>query len=416
MAVGKDLNVLEGGLKSALATGQLGVWKNGSETSMAVGALAAGDQFVIAYKDVDGEIVNLPSIKYSNILTKSKAPYAAATQKKVYVGYNGTSGSIEVTNSALYLLNTILLSTKKAWAGQPPYERASYSSDATATEYEIAIGLLTDATKNFTSAKPNKVTAVLPGLICSATVTVANDFTGDAAVVLGSNVITITESGNNNDAAVYGAGNADLAVGDFIRVGGVGAGTALTSEIYKVVALGGAKTSSILAVLDRPVAQASGTYAAATHDLEVIPAATATNVATHYGLSLTAQAMKFKPGLFAYEVIGFEVVLNPLAFGSTVVTTATANTVGTGTYEEVAEIEWTLNGNRGETYRVANYPVARVLNAVSGKTYNVVEVNFFNNDTQGLDKNPRSFASILIATEVSAGGNIYASLGTILGV
>lgn len=404
MAVGKDLNILEGGLKSALATGQLGVWKNGSATSMAVGALAAGDQFVISYKDVDGEIVNLPSVKYSNIASKSKAAYAAATQKKVYVGYNGTTGSIALTNSTLYLLNVILLSTTKAWAGQPPYERASYTSDATATELEIALGLLADATKNFTSAKPNKVTAVLPGLIASTAVVATNRWDHAATVTQGSATIAIATD------TKYGTGT-QAVVGDYVRMGTVGGGTALTSEIYKIISI-----DTLNVTLDRPVAEASGTYATATNDCEVILAATIANAATHFGLSFTAQAMKFKPGLFKYEVIGFEVVANPLAFVSTPITVATANTVGTGTYEEVAELEWTLNGNRGETYRVANYPVARVLNATAGKTYTINEVNYTVADTQGLNANPKSFASLLIATEISGGGNVYASLNTILGL
>ena len=405
MAVGKDLNILEGGLKSALATGQLGVWKNGSATSMAVGALAAGDQFVIAYKDVDGEIVNLPSIKYSNITSKSKAAYAAATQKKVFVGFNGTSGSIAINNSSLYLLNTILLSTTKAWAGQPPYERASYTSDATATELEIALGLLADATKNFTSAKPNKITAVLPGLICSTAVVAGNLLDHNATVVKGSDTIAVATN------LTYAATVGTLALGDYLRIGTVGGGTVLTSEIYKITAI-----NALNVTVDRPISNVSGTYATATADIEVIPAATVANAATHFGLSFTGQPLAFKPGLFKYEVIGFEIVLNPLAFSGTPTTVATANTFGTGTYEEISEFEWELNGNRGEKYRVASYPVARVLNATSGKTYNVVEVNYVNADTQSLDSNPKAYASILIGTEVSAGGNIYASLGTILGV
>lgn len=404
MAVGKDLNILVGGLKSALATGQLGVWKNGSATSMAVGALAAGDQFVIAYKDVDGEIVNLPSVKYSNIISKSKAPYAAATQKKVYVGYNGTTGSIAVNNSTLYMINAILLSTTKTWAGQPPYERASYTSDANATQREIAEGLLADAIKNFTSAKPNKITAVMPGLICSTAVVAGNAIDHNVTVTKGSDTVTVATN------LTYAATTGTLTAGDYLRIGSVGGGTALTSEIYKVVAI-----NTLDITLDRPVQADSGTYATATDDIEVIPAATVAG-AINFGLVFTGQPMTFKPGIFKYEVIGFEIVLNPLAFSGTITTVATSNTIGTGTYEEVSETEWFLRGFRGETYRVASYPVDKPLNATSGKTYNINEINFLNQDTQGLASNPKAFASLLIATEVSGGGNIYASLNTILGL
>ena len=153
---------------------------------------------------------------------------------------------------------------------------AAYESDASATQTEIADALVLNAVKNFEVEKQKSgITVTKAGRINSAAVTATNDFTGDTTVVKGSKVISIAESGNNNDAAVYGAGNADLAVGDYVRIGTVGGGTALTSQVYKVTALGGAKTSSITATLDRPVLEASGTYAAATHDIEVIPAATA---------------------------------------------------------------------------------------------------------------------------------------------
>lgn len=411
LIVGKDITPSTG-LRSALSTGQMGVYKNGSQTA-ANDALTAGDVFTISFKDADGQVINTPHIKYDNIVRKSASTYAAATQKLTYVGYNGTTGSLAVSNSDVYIMRVILKDPTRTLQEHPLYEYAEFTSDASATQVEIADGIIASAIKNFTSAKPKKVTVVQPGRICNAAVTTANDFTGATTVVQGSNVITITEASGANDAGVYGAGNVDLAVGDYVRIGGVGAGTALTSQVYKVTALGGSKTTSILATLDRPVLEASGTYAAATHDAEVIPAAAAASA--NWGISLLGVALPFSPGLYKYGILDFEVLLNE-AFDTTLVTDSVAPYKGVGTYSEVAELESFLKYNRGETYRVASYPVNRTLNATSGKTYNYIVVDYKMNDTQALDRKVESYATLMIATEVDSSGTPHASIKTVLGI
>jgi len=405
IVIGKDLDLLASGTRASLASGQVGVFANGSQTPK-TDALAAGDIFTIAYKNADGEVVNTPHIEYSNILRKSSTAYAAATQKKVYVGYNGTTGSINVENSDSYILSVILKDTTTAFATHPPYEYAEYQSDADATEKEIAEGIIASAILNMTAIyKTNKKVMVQPGLIASAAVTTANALDNNTTVVQGSNTITVATN------LQYNAGGGTLAVGDFVRIGTVGGGTALTSEVYKVTAI-----NSLVVTLDRPVVEASGTYATATDDVEVITAATAANVATNWGISLTGVAQEFKAGLLKYQVVDFEAVLNSSAFDNTLITTATARTKGTGTYEEIAEIESFLKGNRGETFRVASYPVTKTLDATSGKTYDVIVFDYKDTSVTGIDRQIEHYGTVIIATEDESGATLNTDLKTVLGI
>lgn len=413
--VGKDVAPLaETAGRASLSAGQIGVFKNGSSLAIdGTTALAAGDKFKIVYMNVDGNIVESPMYDYDLIINKKAVAYTAGTEQKTVVGYNGTTGSIAVANSDVYHIHMTRRDSSATLAEHGLFKLvAAYQSDASATQTEIADALILNAVKNFELEKAKSgVTVTKVGRINSAAVTATNDFTGDTTVVIGTKTISIAEAGTSNDAGVYGSTPADLAVGDYVRIGSVGGGTALTSQVYKVVALGGAKTSSIIATLDRPVLEASGTYAAATHDIEVIPSASVAN----WGLTFESAPVKFVPGLFKYQNVTFDITLSD-AFGSTLITDLAYPTKGVGTYKEVAEIEWELRGNRGEGYKVASYPVSQNLNATSGKTYDVISLDFANDDARGLDKNTRSWHSLIIFTEAEDDVTVHTDLKAVLNI
>lgn len=412
--VGKN-TALATGARSAMTAGQLGIFVNGSTTASA-SALSTGNRFKVVLKDNNGNFIESPLLDVDQLTRKVATDYAAPTEKKVYIGYNGSTGSVGVANSTVYLMHMNMQDSTSTW-GEHPYFKmiAAYQSSASATQTEIVDALILNAVKNFEREVALGVDYVKVGRINSAAVTATNDFTGDTTIVQGSDVISIAESGNNNDAAVYGAGAVDLAVGDYVRIGSVGGGTALTSQVYKVTALGGAKTSAITATLDRVVLEASGTYAAATHDIEVIPAASVSN----WGLSFEGKPLAFEAGLKEYRKVDFTIQLGS-DFPTTLVTVSTSGTKGDGTYQEVAENEWDLKGNRGETYRVASYPVTINLNATVGATYDTINVDFTNSNSIAIDKNVLSFGSLLIYvandTAGTSGSTAYTNLKTVFGL
>lgn len=394
---------LSTGAASALTAGQIGVFVDGATTAQNT-VLTTGERFQVLMKDSSGNIVNSPWIDFNNITGKSATNYTAPTEKLVYVGYNGTSGSLAVNNSSVYTMHMNLQDGSKTF-GEHPYFKmvAAYKSDATATQTEIADALVVNAVKNFEREVAKGIDYIAVGRINSAAVTAGNALDNNATVVNRSNTVTVATAVN------YATGTA-LAVGDYLRIGGVGAGTALTSQVYKVTAI-----NSLVVTLDRPVLEASGTYATASDDIEVIPAANVAN----WGLSFKGKPLAFEAGLKAYRKVDFDVQLSE-GFGTTPITVSTEASKGEGTYYQVAENEWLLKGNRGETYRVADYPLTNTLNAVSGQTYDTVVVSFTNNNSIQIDHEVKSYITLVfyVATDTAgtSGSTAYTNLKSVFGL
>jgi len=403
IVVGKDLDLVTSAQTRAdLVAGKIGVFKNGVATGVTT-ALTAGDSFKIVYMNVDGNIIESPVYQYNDLKQKNATNYVAGAEQKTYVGYNGTTGSITVANSSIYHIHLTRKDWSATWGEHANIKlAAAYESDATATETEIADALVVNASRTFMGEKTKSgVLVTKAGRINSATVTAANAIDNDTTVTQYVNAVTVAT------AATYNTGTA-IAVGDSLRIGSVGGGTALTSQVYKVTAV-----NSLVLTLDRPVLEASGTYATATDDIEVIPSATA--IAANWGLSFESAPVKFNPGLFKYQNVTFDTTLSE-AFGSTLITEATAAYKGTGTYKEVAEVEWELRGNRGEGYKVASFPVSLNLNADSTKTYDMIYLHFEDSSTVTLDGHSTSFHSLLIATEDESSATAFTDLKTVLGI
>ena len=400
---------LSTGAVSALATGQIGVHQNG-ETSGDAGALVAGDRFQVFLKDLNGNLVNSPMIDFDNIRSSNAVNYTAPTEKLVYIGYNGTTGSLEVNNSTVYTMHMNIQDGTKTWGEHPLFKMvAAYESDATATETEIADALVLNAVKNFEREVALGVDYIKVGRISSAATAAGYDFDGNFVVVQGSPVATATSTGQ------YNTGSA-IAVGDYVRVGATTTtAVALTSQVYKVTALSGAATNVI--TFDRPILEASGTYATASNYTQVIPSLTA--LAADWGLSFQGKPLAFDPGLKKYQKVIFDVQLGD-GFGSTLNTVSTGASKGEGSYMQVAENEWLLTGNRGEPYRVASYPVSKSLGASSVETYDTVVVHFTNNNSIQIDREVKSYISLVFYvvndTAGTSGSTAYTNLKTVFGL
>ena len=80
-------------------------------------------------------------IKQGNILSVKNVITAAAAEQLSYIGYNGTSGSIEVANSKLFVVRVTLKEQDITGQGQQIILNAPYKSDASATQLEVSLGL-----------------------------------------------------------------------------------------------------------------------------------------------------------------------------------------------------------------------------------------------------------------------------------
>lgn len=408
MLVGKDLNLLANtGTRADLAVGQLGVFLVGSKTALGTGGtdLAAGDRFTIATKNSKGVIVETPVIEYSNIMSKSITPYAAGTQRSRAIGFNGTSGTIEVVDNGTYTAHIFFKDNSSTFGQGVPVKFGVYGASSNATQAEIASGLALNINKNAKKEKPAIIKAEVlvndGGLATSG---------GVLTLVNGSKFVGIVESaGGALDAGKYNADGATIAAGDYLRIG-----TAVTDPCYLVTAVTGGGTAAATLTLGQPYLGVSNASLAAA-GAEVIAAATAATAGA--GVKLTANALTdaFEPGLVRYDFTEFDVQIGG-DFGATPQTSLTTPSLGAGTYWGVAQNEWFLKGNRGEAWRVGNYPKTITLEATSGKTYNQITFSYATTNAKTIDRTVASFGTVMIATEVPGTGAVYAQLGDVLNI
>lgn len=394
LLVGKNLSILANtGKRADLATGQIGVFKVGSQTAVGSSALAAGDRFTIATKNSKGVIVESPVIEYSNIKSKTATAYAAATQRSRAIGYNGTSGSIDPIDSEQYVAHIFWKDNSTTFAQGTPVKFGAYEASASATQAEIANGLTVNLNKNFRRENPAMIKAEV--------------LLSDAGDALGTAVDTITLKNGSKyftaDDIDDATTNTALAVGDYLRIG-----TATTSPCYLITAIDTVNNIGTLATPYQGV-----DYSAEDTAFERISAADAATADAGVLLTALATTGSFQPGVIRYDFTEFDIELGS-GVGATTQSVVTTPSLGAGTYYEVAQNEWFLKGNRGETWRVGSIPKDITLEATSGKTYNQIVVEYATNGSKTIDRTVASFGTLMIAIEV--GTNVYATLQTVLGI
>jgi hypothetical protein len=397
LLVGKDLDTLANtGKRSDLAVGQIGVFLVGSQTALGANALTAGQRFTIATKNSKGVIVETPVMEYDNIKSKSFTGYAAPAERVRAIGFNGVSGAIDPINYANYVAHIFWKDNSKTFGQGIPVKFAAYAADGSATQAEIAAGLVNNFNKNFQREKPKLIKAEV---LLNSAGTIVPTGAGTVSFTNGSKYVKF------NTAIDDATGAAKLAVGDYIK-----AATGASAVAYKIVAI---DVATDIATLDTPYQGATATIANAT--AKIVLAATAATADA--GVKLTGMPLTegFEPGVIRWDFIDFEIQLGS-EVGSTTQSVITNPTLGAGSYYEVAQNEWFLKGNRGEAWRVGNYPKNVTLEATAGKNYEQFTVNYATTNAQTIDRTVNSYGSVIIAVESASAGNIVASLKTILGV
>ena len=324
-------------------------------------------------------------IKQNNILSYKGALDAAGTEQISYIGYNGTSGAIEVANSKLYVIRLGLKEKDQTGQGQEWIINAPYKSTASATEDAIANGLALSLANavNRQTVKPMKVE-----LIANTAHAATGAFDNTCTVVNGEKLVTV---GTNKQ---YDTGT-ELAVGDYVRFSAAPAvtGSLVSDGIYKVVEL----VSTTQFAVDRPIEASSQAYTAALVGATVLNAAKI--AAADLGLRLTGIARAFDPGKFRYSKVDFHIGLDSSeSFGDTGITLSQAMSLGSGTYEQIAEREWELEGNRGSVYEGDFMQPTRKADAVSTSTYDQIGITYFGDHSVGaVGATPRRNKQLLLA-------------------
>ena len=329
-----------------LADGEI-VVLNSTDGILAAGSTISDSPFIrIVQRDggtaSSSELISSLKIDGRNVVSFTGRSFAAPQNQIYNIGYIG-SGVLDIDNinSNEYILRITYKHDKEMWSQRSNTRSYYYTSDSAATPEEVA--------RNF---------AVLIGDDTSADVLVERRC-NNGGVVAGSS-FTVT---NGSKAVTLAAADTLVAAGVYVRIGG----TALTDPVYRVLSVSGLTVN-----LDQPY---EGTSAAGVV-YETITAALAT--AAIWGLRLTGVTYTFNAntvGKFKYERVSFDVSLG--AFGTTTLTKTQEAGRGSGTYEEIAELEYFAQGFDGIIDRVGDSaPVLRV-NATAAETYDIISIEAF---------------------------------------
>lgn len=377
----------------ALETNEIALIVEGETTSDDLSdALGSGETFRVVLKDSNGKLhfsnrINPDSANYRTL----KQAQSAATEQIEYIGYNGTSGSIDVINSNVYAVRLDLIGTTVKEFNRRYIKEGFYESGASATEYAIATGIAKSLTQNFSreAEKDLKAERVNSG-------TGVATAGGAVSVSHGSEYITIVESSSEDDAGEYDT-STEIAVGDFIRFG---SDTDTEYPVYKVTSVSGVGTASATIGIDLPYQGETESIAAA--DVGVIASADEGD----WGVKLTGIERDFQPGLTPYTKATWSTQL--LDFGDTTLTEDQAASKGVGTYEEVAALEAQFLTNKGGdyVYRASTPAPSLNLNANSSDApYDIYVIEAQNEMSTALGDQVNSPFQVYIALDTDGSGD-----------
>ena len=328
-------------------------------------------------------------IEVSSISNVNSAAGAERVNQVTSIGYDGTSGSIDVTANNLYYIRLYIQELLSAESDGQKIKHGVFKSTSSSTQADIALGLTSSLINNFLREAEEFITFKA---LCDEAVTAANDFVNDITVTKGSKVVSVAT------ALTWGTVPTTLAVGDFVRMGSNGAGTALTDDVYRVEAV---DTVALTFTVDRPIQIESQVLTAASSDAEVIAAAT--GVLAEWGVVLTGADLSFGYPDYKYKIARWETQLEN--FGSTLLG-ETAGSPGVGTYESIASLEHFLKGFQGEIYRMGSpniyQPILVADSAVAGGAYQVITFKHNNSIVTGSFTNEVSPKQVIVAIPETA--------------
>lgn len=362
-----------------LADGEVVVTKEDGRTILAAAASPMPAKVRVVQRKGD-KLVASPILDGSKLKSYKGAAHAAATEQVTYIGYNGSSESIDVINSNVYLTRVIRQDTQATFLSKEMMKFGTFKSSASASQSEIALGLASSLIANFTR-EPEK--EIKFETVCS-----------DAGAALSATTGTMTV--NNGSKIVTAATDIDgeLLVNEFWR-----AGTAVTDAVYKVISF---DTVANTMTLDRPYEGASEVFGAtATEQITV-----ALGAAADWGVKMSGLARKFAPGTFKYSKVRFEVTLAE-DFGSTVITKSVAATEGVGMYEQVAELEWFVGSNPIERIGTPSPVITASVGTESGHGYGWIEIACDNVSHVGVAGAAVSKIEVKIACNGGAAGGTF---------
>lgn len=256
-------------------------------------------------------------------VTKYSGAYPVyPVQQVVSVGYNGTTGSIDLsTPSKLFKIS--YKHNQLVWSEQVfkrVYETSGSTQAKVASDISEQINFMSLPALNGVYSTGDYVSAVM---LCNHAGAAITGTATTLTVTKGSNTVVMNNTHN-------------LTSGDYVRINGTGT----TNPVYRVQSVNGNTIT-----LGSPYQSSSGAIAIAS--VEIITAAQASTAA--FGFTLTGLPLTWSINPAAnnrYEIVSFDV--HPgTGWGSTTITNVQDPILGSGLLPQVTEIEWFSLGFEG---------------------------------------------------------------------
>jgi len=245
-----------------------------------------------------------------------------ARQQIISVGYNGTTGSIDLS-TASKLFKISYKHNQLVWSEQVfkrVYETSGSTQAKVASDISEQINFMSLPALNGVYSTGDYVSAVM---LCN-----------HAGAAITGTATTLTVTKGSNTAVMNNTHN--LTSGDYVRIGG----TSTIDPVYRVQSVNGNTIT-----LGSPYQSSSGAIAIAS--VEIITAAQASTAA--FGFKLTGLPLTWSINPAAnnrYEIVSFDV--HPgTGWGSTTITNVQDPILGSGLLPQVTEIEWFALGFEG---------------------------------------------------------------------
>jgi type 1 fimbria pilin len=337
------------------------------QTNAAAQALSKTEPVYIAMGTGAGEFRLSSPIYPKNVISFKGKAYAAPAEQVSYLGFNGTDGTISVSNSTEYVLRMILKDDLRVQPHRQTRNQYHYVTDSTATVVELISALTEQAARdvNWRKIKAEMVTD------------------GTFGVLGGSSTLAVTKGSKKATAS---SGSHGLVAGDLVRIGGTGA----TVPVYEVESI--ATTTIYFKV---PYQGTTETVANASVG-EITGAA-------NYGIKLTGVAIDFN-GIDYYQKVSFDASLAPIngvISEATQFRTTTKMSKGIGFYQQIRDMEYHAQGHLGVTNRTVfpndELQYTSLFKYNSAASYHIITIEHDDEHTFFLENKGKSPVTTVIA-------------------
>ena len=329
-------NISDGDL--LVVDGDNNILSNAGSTR-AFSAVAADEPIRICQYSSTGKHLFSPSFtKGTTTIPAQDTDAVAAVQQVSTIGFDGTSGALPVANDTNFFLKIRKNDNDAANRSQPTALWGQFRTDASGTQFELAVGLVGNLQKNIEAEVEPYVFADL----------LADD---NGSANTGAGTVTVAAGGTT---VTFGTDvDANVSVGDYIRIDeSVGGSPDDTDPWYRIVSI---DTGTESLTIDRPYAGTAAVSGAAQGNVVYATAGTLGSVAS--GIRLTGRPSAFDVDRYRnYFVNRFTPTFSNAA---TPVALKTAAKSGVGTPEQVAIEEYMSYGNMGENQLLSVPPVKR---------------------------------------------------------